>query len=111
MKKALSLILTLVMCLSLCACGGNNNSNKMTPEEVVIDRAKWDVQFTLTSNGCQGLPNVQITSIEEVVDNQFEFYGTYSAKNEYGETVKGKFSGTGTYNPETEKASVDIDMH
>ena len=27
MKKALSLILALVMCLSLCACGGSNEEN------------------------------------------------------------------------------------
>ena len=30
MKKALSLILALVMCLSLCACGGNTGSNANT---------------------------------------------------------------------------------
>ena len=110
MKKALSLILALVMCLSLCACGGEDTSHKMTSKEAVIDAAEWNVQFTLTASGCKGLPSVQITSIEEVGDNEFEFYGTYSAKNEYNETVKGKFEGTGTYNPETEKASVDIDM-
>ena len=30
MKKALSLILALVMCLSLCACGGENNTPETT---------------------------------------------------------------------------------
>ena len=110
MKKALPLILALVLCLTLCACGSKDTSSKMTPKETVIDAAKWDVQFSLTASGCKGLPSVQITTIEEVGDNEFEFYGTYSAKNEYSQTVKGTFEGTGTYNPETEKASVDIDM-
>ena len=110
MKKALPLILALVLCLTLCACGSKDTSSKMAPKETVIDAAKWDVQFSLTASGCKGLPSVQITTIEEVGDNEFEFYGTYSAKNEYSQTVKGTFEGTGTYNPETEKASVDIDM-
>lgn len=110
MKKAVSLILILVLCLSLCACGGKDTPDKMTPKEAVVDAAEWDVQFTLTASGCKGLPSVQITSIEEVGENEFEFYGTYSAKNEFSETVNGKFTGTGTYNPETEKASVDVDM-
>ena len=111
MKKAIALILVLVLCLSLCACGGKDTSDKMTPEEAVADAAKWDVQFALTASGCKGLPSVQVTTIEEVGDNEFEFYGTYSAQNEYSQTVKGTFKGTGTYNPETEKASVDVEMN
>lgn len=39
MKKAISLLLVLVMCLSLCACGGGNNTSDTTdtkaPEETV----------------------------------------------------------------------------
>lgn len=111
MKKAIALILVLMLCLSLCACGGKDTSDKMTPKEAVADAAKWDVQFTLTASGCKGLPSVQVTTIEEVGDNEFEFYGTYSAQNEYNQTVKGTFAGTGTYNPETEKASVDVEMN
>ncbi len=110
MKKLIAILLAAVMCLSLAACDGKDTSDKMTPKEAVIDAAEWDVQFTLTASGCKGLPSVRITTIEEVGDNEFEFYGTYSAKNEYSQTVNGTFEGTGTYNPETEKASVDIDM-
>ena len=33
MKKALSLILALVMCLSLCACGGGTAESKTPYEE------------------------------------------------------------------------------
>ena len=35
MKKALSLILALVMCLSLCACGGGNDTPKTKPDEKI----------------------------------------------------------------------------
>ena len=33
MKKALSLILALVMCLPLCACGGGNENTEQTPDQ------------------------------------------------------------------------------
>ena len=32
MKKTISLLLALVMCLSLCACGGSNSDTPDTPE-------------------------------------------------------------------------------
>ena len=42
MKKALSLLLALVLCLSLCACGGGNNTPKTTkaPTETATDFTK-----------------------------------------------------------------------
>ena len=45
MKKVLSLILVLVMCLSLCACGTN-------PAEVKTDlvKGKWSGYLSFTSN-------------------------------------------------------------
>lgn len=109
MKKALSLILALVLCLSLCACGGKRSSEKMTPEEAVVDSAEWKVKFDLYNRGYKVAPNIQ-TSIKEVDENKFEFSGTYSAKNEFGELIKGTFKGTGTYYPETESASTVVDM-
>ena len=35
MKKAISLLLALVMCLALCACGGGEGNNPSTPETTV----------------------------------------------------------------------------
>ena len=44
MKKALSLILALVVCLSLCACGGGNDSTETTqaptPEKAIVGEWK-----------------------------------------------------------------------
>ena len=111
MKKTVSLLIALLLCLSLCACGGNKVPEKMTPKEAIIDAAEWKVQFQLTASGCKGLPNAQVTSIEEVSENEFEFCGTFSAQNEFNQTVKGTFEGTGTYNTETEKASVSVELN
>lgn len=44
MNKAISLILALVLCLSLCACGGNNDSTETTkaptPEKAIVGEWK-----------------------------------------------------------------------
>ena len=53
MKKALSLILALVLCLSLCACGGNNTPEKTDTSEIgtfeVGTAVRTEVaEFTLT---------------------------------------------------------------
>ncbi|MBQ9083629.1 MAG: hypothetical protein IJY28_09045 [Clostridia bacterium] len=37
MKKALSLILALVMCLSLCSCGNSSETSKMGKDEIIIE--------------------------------------------------------------------------
>ncbi len=53
MKKAISLLLALVMCLSLCACGGGNSDapettevpveeTAMTKEEMLAQASAWD---------------------------------------------------------------------
>lgn len=111
MKKTISAFFALVLCLSLCACGGETNPEKMSPKEAVVDCAEWEVAFALTYQyGCTAA-NAQVTTIEETGENEFDFYGTYSAKDAYNQSVKGKFEGTGKYNPDTEKASVDLEMN
>ena len=51
MKKAISLLLALVLCLSLCACGGGNDApdtdapaeeTAMTKEEMLAQASVWD---------------------------------------------------------------------
>jgi len=52
MKKALSLILALVMCLSLCACGGNNETKEP------IESVSSNELFNDTDNGAKAELNV-----------------------------------------------------
>lgn len=55
MKKALSLILALVLCLSLCACGGNNSNR------IVLTKDNIETYFKLNAglydNGNYGMGN------------------------------------------------------
>lgn len=47
MKKALSLLLALVLCLSLCACGGNTGSNENTTNEDTTNGNPDEIALTL----------------------------------------------------------------
>ena len=107
MKKFLALFLVVAMFACFAACG--KSEPEVTPESVVIERAEWNVEFQLTSSGYK-MPSASVTTIKETSDNQFEIYGTFSAKNEYNGTVSGTFSGTGKYYPETKSASVSVNL-
>lgn len=48
MKKALSLILALVLCLSLCACGTTNGDNTLDVKDAVI--GTWKCYYELTKD-------------------------------------------------------------
>ena len=51
MEKAFSLLLALVMCLSLCACGGGNDASQATePQYTTVDITidNWTEYFELT---------------------------------------------------------------
>lgn len=109
MKKTLTSIIVLAMCLTLCACGEKTKTDENIPQAAVVESAEWEVSFILTNSGCKAI-NTQITTITETDTNEFVFYGTYSAKNVYNAPVRGTFNGTGRYNPDTENASVDVDI-
>lgn len=74
MKKALSLILALVMCLSLCACGGNNDTTVPTePKTVPTEPPTVKVNLGETVS----------TDIAEftLLDSSFTYYATSLSTN------------------------------
>ena len=117
MKKALSLLLALVMCLSLCACGGNENKttspdseNKETQgnsqsadrresmtkaeiEEKVESEAMWYVMNHLENSAYSTVfaldsTRYKIGSMVEFEDYKYEVSGTLYLYDKYG-SVKG----------------------
>ena len=70
MKKALSLILALVLCLSLCACGGS----KLSPKERLNDDVKEYISenYRITIGGSTSeAVNVDIASVVDMEENKW----------------------------------------
>lgn len=83
MKKVISLILALVLCLSLCACGGSETPTTDTPDtsnEKVMDKndtsmyiGKWETEhfrITITKGGIGRYEN--LTKSTEYYDLNWE---------------------------------------
>lgn len=107
MKKALSLILVLVMCLSLCACGGNSQEDGA--EKKAIQTVHNNIQVKLVVRyGSVGAPSYT-TYVTEIDTNKFEISGKVTIKDKYGDTYTGKYSAVATYDPSTGKCTVSDD--
>ncbi len=81
MKKAISLILALVLCLSLCACGGSVVSSEKQPitqpktmEEVLTERP-WRSTFVLDGATCH---KIIIFNNDGTCDFTIDFGGSVS---------------------------------
>ena len=93
MKKAISLLLALVLCLSLCACGGGNDAPATeAPTEKTMDKndtsnyvGEWENQFyrlTITKGGVGRYANYDKEQYDlnwevkdEVLITQISFFG------------------------------------
>ncbi len=101
MKKTMSLILALVLCLSLCACGGS----KQSPE----DRLKDDVKEYISENyrirignSTSEAVNVDIASVVDKSENEWAVLGTYTVKIE-NEILSAKFGLVATFDEANNK--------
>ena len=109
MKKALSLILVLALCLTLCACGGDNGEHVTTEQErveqVVRNRAiasanvKFDYQIS-------GQTTANITYSRETSSNVWEVAGNVTVKDKYGTPHTYSFDATVQYDEATDKAPI-----
>ena len=101
MKKALSLLLALVLCLSLCACGGS----KLSPKERLNDDVKEYISenYRITIGGSTSeAVNVDIASVVDMEENKRAVLGTYTVKIE-NEIMSAKFGLVATYDETSDK--------
>ena len=101
MKKALSLILALVMCLSLCACEGS----KLSPKERLNDDVKEYISenYRITIGGSTSeAVNVDIASVVDMEENKWAVLGTYTVKIE-NEIMSAKFGLVASYDETSDK--------
>lgn len=101
MKRALCLILTLVMCLSLCACGGS----KLSPEERLPDEVKeyisTNYRIRIGSSVSEAV-NVDVASVVEMKENsEWAVLGTYTIKIDK-EIMSAKFGLVATYDEKSD---------
>jgi len=113
MKKIMSIILVVILCCSLYACGSNSDSEPVT--QSLRERAKISVESSIRIHIMVWYDDVSITSItygkqKEVDSNTFEFSGKVTVKDQYGDYYTGTFDSTVTYNASEDKFDDDTDV-
>ncbi|MBQ3088852.1 MAG: hypothetical protein IJC36_04375 [Clostridia bacterium] len=111
MKRVIALILVIVLCAGLCACGGSSNSESAkTPKEAVISavRARVMVEVKL-SYDITGVPTVT-TYVNEIDETTYEVSGKVTVKDKYGDSYTGKYDAEVDYDPSTGGCNVDLDL-
>ena len=105
MKKVLAIIMAVIMCLSLCACG------KKEPVETVEDKVISSVKSNIMARiaiqyDTVGAPSITCF-IDEIGENQYEATGKVTVKDKYGDSYTGKYDATVKYDPSTDDCNVN----
>ncbi len=101
MKKTISLILALILCLSLCACG----ETKVSPKERLNDEVKEYISenFHFTIGGSTSKTvNVEIDSVVDMEENKWAVIGIYTVKIE-NKVMSAEFRLEATYDETSDK--------
>ena len=110
MKKFLCLLLAMVMCLSLVACGGSEKSNVSSVEDKVRNAVKANIQAELLVNyDTVGVPEITCY-IDEVGDNVYEVTGKVTVKDKYGDSYTGKYDANVEYDPATDECTTNVEL-
>lgn len=64
MKKITSLLLTLIMCLSLCACGGNETTDTNETTETSVEETADNIELVLNETYSMPLFDITITGFD-----------------------------------------------
>ena len=95
MKRVLSFILTLTMCLSLCACASGQMSEseiRKKVERAVQGRAK--AYCIAMSYGDLKSVQASVSSMDAKGTNKYDVKGYITIVDGYGDTYKAKFDGS-----------------
>lgn len=108
MKKFFAVILTVLLCLSLCACGESGGKTKSVEEKVkdtVQSRIEVDImlQYGITS------PSITYY-INQIGENTFEVTGKVNVRDKYGDVYTGNYSAVVDYDLVTDKCDVNCNI-
>ena len=98
-KKLISIILTCVLCVSLCACGSNSTTNEpKTPEDQVRNAVeiKGSLQYMGSTIGDNELKSSKatITNLEEISEDEYRVNGRMVYTDVYGDNWENTFDCT-----------------
>lgn len=110
MKKVISLIMVLALCLGLCACGGNSSKGKQTPKEKAVSTLESYIGVQIALRYDTVGPTHITTYVEELGDNAFGISGKVTVQDKYGDSYTGTYDAEVVYNPETDKCDVDLEL-
>jgi hypothetical protein len=94
MKKVISLLLALVMCLSLCACGGGNSDTTETTEPITareVEALAFAVNYIkrfLKDPNSMEIHNVRYANDQESMPAFYYFEIDYTSDNSFGGAVR-----------------------
>jgi len=101
MKKLVGVILVLMLCFSLCACGeGESVKDKVGDAVQLMVISYVDYQYDI-----RAVTNVT-AYVEEISENEFEVSGKVTALDDYGDSYTGKYDAVAVYDPETDYCDV-----
>lgn len=109
MKKMIALVLSLVLCLSLCACGDNGDDttsvNQKVKNSVIAQLTlKVKLQYEIT-----GQPIIT-TNIKEISENRYKVTGKITVRDAYGDSYTGKYDAIVDYDPSKDNCKANIDL-
>ena len=109
MKKLFAIILSMLLCLSLCACGSNGGDTESVEDKVrdaVESQINVDIMLRYDTTG---VPSIT-TYIDEIGENEFEVTGKVTVRDKYGDTYTGNYDAVVEYDPATDDCDVDCDI-
>ena len=100
MKKLLAFILAMVLCFSLCACGGNKDTESI--EDRVKQSVKNRLNFMVSLDDKWKAVNNVTCIINKKSENTFEVTGKISIRDKYGDLYTGKYDASVEYDASTD---------
>ena len=100
MKKFISIFLIILLSLSVCSCGGNNNTEKesSTPLEKAIEEIESKVIFRIKMTyDVVGLPNAN-TTVKNMGNGRYQASGYVTFRDSFGNNCKATYTGNITIN-------------
>ena len=114
MKRAFLMILAVVLCLGLCACGTGGAQKESEVEETPNDKVATAVKNQIMVQialqyDTTGVPTIT-TYVSKVSENLYEVTGKVTVHDKYGDSYTGKYDAEVKYNSVTKDCDVKLSM-